>query len=106
MNEADRRRADAAQEWRRELERLIADGPGRKPNRACGTRLPNHKLNDYEVQTIRSLWPSHSFAVIGRMYGISKQQAHRIVRGVKWKHVEQDTPSGTAPSSLASVIEV
>jgi hypothetical protein len=58
------------------------------------------------VQTIRSLWPSHSFAVIGRMYGISKQQAHRIVRGLKWKHIEHDTQTAAAPSSLASVIEV
>jgi len=53
-----------------------------------GTKNRNHKVNDYEVRTIRQLWPSHSFAVLGRMYGISKQQAHRIVRGKKWRHVQ------------------
>jgi len=52
-----------------------------------GLEKPNHKVNEYEVRTIRMLWPSHSFAVLGRMYGLSKQQVHRIVRGEKWRHV-------------------
>ena len=49
--------------------------------------MPNHKLNDYEVRTIRGLWPSHSFRVLARMYGLSPAQVHRIVRGRKWRHV-------------------
>ena len=52
-----------------------------------GTQMPNHKLNDYEVRTIRGLWPSHSFRVLARMYGLSPAQVHRIVRGRKWRHV-------------------
>lgn len=61
---------------------------GTSQNRQRGSERANHKVNEYEVRTIRGLWPSHSFAVLARMYGISKTQAYRIVRGVKWRHVQ------------------
>ena len=53
-----------------------------------GSARANHKIHEYEVRTIRALWPSRSFAVLARMYGLSKAHVHRIVRGAKWKHVQ------------------
>ena len=70
----------------RKFERRLQHSPPRPVRR--GTQLSNHRLNEYEVRTIRSLYPSHSLGVLGRMYGVSKQQIHRIVRGEKWRHVE------------------
>jgi hypothetical protein len=55
-----------------------------------GTDCTNAKLTDDNVRTMLRLADSHSLAVLARMFGVSKSTAHRIVRGVKWRHIERD----------------
>lgn len=72
--------------WR-VAERIAKRKPRKPPPVRRGTEHSNHKLNENDVRTIRSLWPARSLRVLARMFGISPQTAHRIVHGAKWRHV-------------------
>jgi hypothetical protein len=89
-----------SEERARARRRIFRSAPSRLANRKPkprGTQMANHKVSEYEVRTMRTLWPSHSFAVIARMYGLSKQHVHRIIRGVKWAHVDADGAAKVDP---------
>ena len=54
-----------------------------------GSRNPQAKLTEADVQRIRTIWRTTplSLEAIGRQFGVSKMTVSRIVSGRTWRHV-------------------
>ena len=50
--------------------------------------MANRKPSDEAVIVLRELAAHHSLSALSREFGISKNTAWPIVRGVKWKHLQ------------------
>jgi hypothetical protein len=87
-----RRRASARRRRMRQNERkIVLRAAGLLPPRRMrrGTQLQNAKLTDELVMQMHvdSAMFGVSMSGLGRKYGVSKQQAQRIICGKKWKHI-------------------
>lgn len=69
---------------------MIAKGRQRHPR---GDEVVNRKIGSEQVRLIRDDYASGgiSFSKLGSKYGISKTHARSIVRGFKWKCVQQSS---------------
>jgi hypothetical protein len=59
----------------------------RRPS-LVGVQMANHKLSEDDVRAIRALYGGQSLQSLARSYGVSKNTVWRVVRGLRWRHVE------------------
>lgn len=50
----------------------------------------NHKLTADDIRSIRSEYDTGSISLAGlsAKYGVSRQQIHKIVKRLRWQHIE------------------
>lgn len=47
----------------------------------------NTKLNENDIRNIRKLYPRYTMSQIAKKHNITTSSAHKIIRKIRWKHV-------------------
>ena len=71
------------------------DSKGRRAKQPKGEASPAAKLTRRGAKRLLRIWEDEGLSVraLGRRVGISKSQAHRIITGEQWAHLERELAS-------------